>query len=211
MAQQQVVLVEVKGPPEVTDSPWTGAEIVAGLRRVHTESEMYWRAVYPDNAAFFGRIAPEVWAPVDQVRHLTKSCRAIAKGFEIPRALLALRFGVPLRRSRDHRALLDVYRQRLRRGVRQNPFAPRVLEPHEQTPEGRTRVMREHAETIDRLCRAVERYPEWSLDRLRARHPALGMITMRELALFALLHNVHHAQVAEERRLNPAVRTEDKR
>ena len=210
MAQPQVVFVGMQGPPDVTDSPWTGADIVAGLRRVHAESDMYWRVVYPDDAAFFRRIAPEVWAPVDQVRHLTKSCRAIAKGFEMPRAFLAVRFGVPLRKSRDYRTLLEVYEQRLSRGVRQNPFAPRVLEPHEQTPEGRTRVMREHTETIDRLCRALERYPEWSLDRLRARHPALGMITMRELAMFALLHNVHHVQVAEQRRVNPAVRTEDR-
>ena len=71
--------------------------------------------------------------------------------------------------------------------------------------------MREHAESIDRVCRAIAAYPEWSLDRLRARLPALGMITMRELAMFALLHNVHHVQVAEERRLNPAVRMEDRK
>jgi DinB superfamily len=211
MAQPQVVSAVMKGPPEVTDSPWTGADIVAGLRRVHAESDGYWRVAYPDDAAFFRRIAPEVWAPADQVRHLTKSCRAIAKGFEIPRPLVALRFGVPLRKSRDYRTMVDVYQQRLRRGIRQNPFAPRVLEPHEQTKEGRARTMREHAETIDRLCRAIERYPEWSLDRLRVRHPALGMITMRELGLFALLHNVHHVQIAEERRVNPAVRTEDRR
>ena len=210
MAQQQVVFVPVKGPPDVTDSPWSGAEIVAGLRRVHAESDAYWRVAYPDEAAFFRRIAPAVWAPVDQVRHLTKSCRAIAKGFEIPRALLAMRYGVPLRRSRDYRTFLAVYEERLRRGVKQNPFAPRVLEASEQTPEGRQRVMREHAESIDRVCRAIEGYPEWSLDRLRARHPALGMITMRELAMFALLHNVHHVQVAEQRRVNPAVRPEDR-
>ena len=210
MVQQQVVFVGVTGPPDVRDAPWTGAEIVAGLRRVHAESDSYWRMAYHDDAAFFRRIAPEVWAPVDQVRHLTKSCRAIAQGFEIPRPLLALRFGVPLRRSRDYRTFLAAYEERLRRGVRQNPFAPRVLEPHEQTPEGRSRVMREHAESINRLCRALERYPEWSLDRLRARHPALGRITMRELAMFALLHNVHHAQVAERRRVNPDARLDDR-
>jgi hypothetical protein len=200
----------VTSPPDVQGAPWTGGEIVAGLRRLHAESAAYWRATFPENAAFFHRIAPEVWAPVDQVRHLTKSCRAIAKGFETPRLVLALRFGVPMRRSRDYQALLGAYRERLRRGVRQNPFAPRVLEPHEQTPAGRERAMREHAESIERLCGAIERYPEWALDRLRARHPALGMITMRELAMFALLHNAHHVQVAEERRANPAVRSEDR-
>ena len=207
---QQVAFVAVQGPPEVKDAPWTGAEIVAELRRVHMESVAYWRASYPDTA-FFHRIAPEVWAPVDQVRHLTKSCRAIAKGFETPRALLAVRFGLPLRRSRQYGNVLDGYQQRLRRGVRQNPFAPRQLEPHEQNAEGRERVMREHAESIDRLCRAIEGYPEWSLDRFRARHPALGMITMRELAMFALLHNVHHVHVAEQRRVDPAVRLQDRR
>jgi hypothetical protein len=211
MAQEQAVFAPAHRPPEVTDAPWTGAEIVAGLRRVHTESDVYWRAAYPDDIAFFRRIAPAVWAPVDQVRHLTKSCRAIAKGFEIPRPLLALRYGLPMRRSRDYRTFLASYEERLRRGVRQNPFAPRVLEAHEQTPEVRERIMREHAESIDRVCRAIAAYPEWSLDRLRARHPALGMITMRELAMFALLHNVHHVQVAEERRVNPAVRMEDRK
>ena len=206
---QQVVFVAVKGPPEVKDAPWTGAEIVAELRRVHMESDAYWRASY-DDTAFFQRIAPEVWAPVDQVRHLTKSCRAIAKGFELPRAVLAVRFGLPLRRSREYGSVLSGYEERLRRGVRQNPFAPRQLEPHEQNAEGRERVMREHAESIDRLCRAIEAYPEWSLDRFRARHPALGMITMRELAMFAVLHNVHHVHVAEERRRNPVVRKQDR-
>lgn len=197
---QKVVFVGVTGLPDVRGSPWSGAEIVADLRRVHGESVMYWLALYREDA-FFHRNAPEVWAPVDQVRHLTKSLRAIAKGFEIPRLLLALRFGVAVRRSRDYHAFRQVYEDRLRRGVRRNPFAPRALEPNEQTPQGRELVMTQHAEAVDRLCRAVDRYPEWSLDRLRARHPALGMITMRELAMFALLHNVHHVHVAERRRL----------
>jgi len=211
MPQQQHVSAAVQPTPKVTDAPWKGADIVAGLRRVHAESEIYWPTAFPDDSAFFHRIAPEVWAPVDQVRHLTKSCRAIAKGFEIPRGLLAVRYGIPLRRSRDYATFLALYEERLRRGVRQNPFAPRILDAHEQTPDGRARVMREHAESIVRLCDAIERYPEWSLDRLRAKHPALGMITMRELAMFALLHNVHHVQVAEDRRVNPVVRMTDRK
>ena len=203
LPEQKVVFVGMTGPPEVNDSPWTGAEIIAGLRRVHDESALYWGVVYSDDDQFFHRPAPDVWAPVDQVRHLTKSLRAIAKGFEMPRLLLVLRFGVAFRPSRDYRSLLHGYEERLRRGVRRNPFAPRALEAHEQTQDGRSRVMQQHAESVDRLCRGLARYPEWSLDRLRARHPALGMLTMRELGMFALLHNVHHAHVAERRRRTP--------
>lgn len=197
---QKVVFVGVTGLPEVNDSPWRAGEIVQALRRVHGESVMYWLAVYRDDA-FFHRTAPDIWAAVDHVRHLTKSLRAIARGFEMPRLLLALRFGVAYRRSRDYLGLRRFYEERVRRPIRNNPFAPRALEPHERTPEGRERVMHQHDEAVQRLCRALEKYPEWSLDRLRARHPALGMITMRELALFALMHNVHHVHVAERRRM----------
>ncbi len=204
MPEHRVVFVGSTGPPEIplTESPWTGAQIVAALRRVHAESVSYWQVLYSD-AAFFHRIAPDIWAPADQVRHLTKSVRAIAVGFETPRLLLALRFGVALRPSREYHASKKAYEDRLQRGVRANKFAPRALEQHEQTGPGRGRIMQQHAEAVSRLCRALERYPEWSLDRLRARHPALGIITMRELAMFALIHNVHHTQVAERRRRNP--------
>ena len=195
-AGERVLFVGVTGLPEVGNSPW----IVAGLRRVHGESVMYWLAKYPD-AEFFRRASRDVWAPVDQVRHLTKSLRAIAKVFEMPRLLLALRFGIARRRSREYHAFRGEYEERLRRGIGRNPFAPRALDPSEQTDDGRERVMLQHQEAVDRTCRAIEGYPEWSLDRLRARHPALGMITMRELAMFALIHNVHHVHVAERRRL----------
>lgn len=198
---QKVVFVGSSGPPDVNepDSPWTGAEIVAGLRRVHDESVRYWMVAYRD-AEFFRRSAPDVWAAVDQVRHLTKSLRAINRGFEMPRLLLALRFGVAMRPSRDYHAMRRAYEERLPRVPRRNPFAPRALDAHEQTPEGRARVMQQHAVEVERLCRAIGRYPEWSLDRLRARHPLLKLITMRELAMFALMHNVHHVRIAERRR-----------
>ena len=197
---QNVAVLGTTDLPSVDTSPWKRAEIAAELRRVHAESVSYWSATYGDDA-FFHRDAPDVWAPVDQVRHLTKSMRAIATGFEMPRIFLVLRFGVAFRTSLDHRALRQRYEQRLGRGIRRNPFAPRPLDAAEQTPDGRARVMQQHAEVVERLSSAVQRYPEWSLDRQRVRHPLLGMITMRELALFALLHNVHHVHVAERRRL----------
>ena len=50
-------------------------ELAAEARRIHAESVTYWAAYAAD--AFWRRPSPEVWAPVDQVRHLTKSIRAV--------------------------------------------------------------------------------------------------------------------------------------
>ena len=186
--------------PAVNGSPRSGGEIVAELRRVHTESVAYWSGY--STPEFFARSSPEVWAPADQVRHLTKSMRAINVGFELPRLLLLLRFGIARRASRSYGQFRADYAEALRRGASAGPFAPRALDAEQCTETGRRRVMAEHAAEMERFCRALATWSEASLDRLRLPHPLLGTLTAREMAMFALVHNVHHVQVAERRRVS---------
>ena len=180
-----------------------GSEIVSELRRVHAESVEYWHGY--STAEFFQRPSADVWAPVDQVRHLTKSMRAMRRGFEMPKVLLFLRFGIALRPSRELAEIRDAYGAKLRPFPR-NPFAARELDVADRTEAGRTREMQAHATTVDELCRAVARWSEASLDRFVLPHPLLGRITAREMATFAVIHNVHHVRVAEQRRREQALR-----
>jgi hypothetical protein len=60
--------------------------------------------------------------------------------------------------------------------------------------------MADHAAAIEALCAAVERWPERALDRYRLPHPLMGKLTVREMLLFTLVHNIHHVRVAERRR-----------
>lgn len=62
------------------------------------------------------------------------------------------------------------------------------------------RLMAAHAEAVDRFAAAIGDWPERALDRYRLPHPLLGKLTVREMAQFTLLHNVHHVAVAERRR-----------
>ena len=186
--------------PVVNGSPRSGAEIIAELRRVHGESVAYWSA-YP-TPQFFARSSPEVWAPADQVRHLTKSMRAINVGFALPRLLLLLRFGIARRASRSYAQFRADYDDALRRGGSAGPFAPRALDAEQYTDTGRERIVTEHESEVERLCRALAKWSEASLDRLRLPHPLLGKLTAREMAMFALVHNVHHVHVAERRRVS---------
>jgi hypothetical protein len=174
-----------------------GTEIVSELRRVHAESVEYWRGF--STPEFFKRPAVDVWAPVDQVRHLTKSMRAMRRGFDTPKVLLFFRFGIALRPSRPLEELRDAYGARLRPFPR-NPFAPRALDIADQNEAGRSREMQAHAAAVDDLCRAISRWGERSLDRFVLPHPLLGRITAREMGTFAVIHNVHHVRVAEQRR-----------
>jgi hypothetical protein len=92
------------------------------------------------------------------------------------------------------------YNAALAGGGKAGRFTPPAVEATEQTGAGRARIMAHHAAAIDAFARALERWSDRALDRYRLPHPLLGKLTVREMAYFTLLHNVHHVGVAERRR-----------
>ena len=185
--------------PTLLTVPEAPSALAAEARRIHTESVRYWSAYRLE--AFFTRPAPEVWAPADQVRHLTRAIRAVNRGLTLPRLALVLLFGWSRRRSRTFDALEADYKTALAAGGRAGRFAPPAAGATEQTTDGRARIMSHHASAVDTFAHALERWSGRSLDRYRLPHPLLGRLTVREMAYFTLLHNVHHVRVAERRRV----------
>lgn len=47
-------------------------------------------------------------------------------------------------------------------------------------------------ESLAALLRHLSRWGERALDRLRLPHPGIGMLTVREMAMFTVYHNTHH-------------------
>lgn len=184
-------------------SPHTGPEIAAALLAVHAESVEYWSTF--STAEFLAPIG-DAWAPAENVRHLTKSIRAVSTGLRLPRWLLLLRFGRPARPSRDYAGLREVYHARLAQGADAGRFAPGPR-PDSDDPEGeRRRIMAYHREAIEGIVRDIARWPEAALDRRQLPHPALGTLTVREMLLFTLLHDRHHVDVVKRRRAAMAAR-----
>ena len=57
-------------------------------------------------------------------------------------------------------------------------------------------------EASQNLTRSASGWGEWTLDRLRLPHPALGRLTVREMLFFTLYHNLHHVENVA-RRIKP--------
>lgn len=191
--------------PALAAEPTAPAALAAEAHRIHVESVRYWTAF--DTESFFRRPAPEVWAPADQVRHLTKAIRAVTRGLRVPRLFLLVRFGWHRSASRGLEQLRSDYQRALGAGARAREFAPRALATTEMDAAGRARVMAHHATAVTEFAHAVTRWPARALDRYQLPHPLLGKLSVREMVLFTLLHNVHHVNVAERRRRELAERT----
>ena len=187
--------------PALEAAPSASGALGAEARRIHVESVRYWSAYSLET--FFRRPAPEVWAPADQVRHLTRAVRAVNQGLALPRLALFVLFRWSWRPSRRFDVLVSDYKAALASGGRAGRFTPAAVEASEQTEAGRARIMAHHAAAIDTFARALEQWSDRALDRYRLPHPLLGKLTVREMAYFTLLHNVHHVRVAERRRAAP--------
>jgi hypothetical protein len=115
-----------------TGEPFSAAEIVAAMTRLHAESETYLAAI---PAAEFAAPQGEKWSPADHVRHLAKSTYPLVGALGLPKLLLGLRFG----RSRTgSRSLPDsrIYRRCGRPERRPGGSHPRRKRPPPTPPPG---------------------------------------------------------------------------
>ncbi len=176
--------------------PTSGAEIAAALRTLHRESVEYWRSF--DTATFLAPIG-EAWSPADNVRHLTKSIRAVTTGLKLPSIAVRLLYGGATAPSRDYATMRDTYRARLAKGADAGKYAPGPRPTPTDPDAERERVMRYHAAAVEEMCGRIGRWSERALDRCRLPHPLLGRITVREMLLFTRCHNQHHVENVKRR------------
>lgn len=172
------------------EAPRSKDEIGTALAVLSHELERYLEGF--SNEEFY---APqgEHWSPAEHVRHLTKSVRAVARGMRQPRLLLRLMFGLADDHSRGFSELLEVYRQKLADGATAGRFTP---SPNKR---GRDAIMEHWHIASKQLNLALASWSEEELGVYRLPHPLLGKLTVREMLLFTVFHNAHHAGRIRER------------
>ncbi len=177
--------------PITIQEPSGRDEIVRELRALQENSRAFW-SDFPTHEFFtpFG----EAWSPADNVRHLLKSNRPVARALGMPKALIAVRFGLSLGASASYEGLRKRYYERLAAGQKAGRFGPAPLEPAEMNEAKRASLMVDLDAVFRNLASAASRWQEWQLDRLRLPHPALGKLTVREMLFFTLFHNLHHIE-----------------
>ena len=184
------------------EGPRTTQTLVKALQRQHREIDAYFSSLEVEEF-----LAPqgEHWSPEGHLRHLVKCVRPMARALSLPKASLLLRFGPNLRRagfggaSRSFEEVRDRYRALLAQGADAGPFSPSERS-YEGTPkERREEVLGRWRKVSAALERAMARWGERALDRLRLPHPLLGKLTVREILLWTLYHNHHHVCRVRER------------
>ena len=183
--------------------PSTRDEIAAELERVHAATRSFWDAFHSDE--FFAPI-DDAWSPADNVRHLVRSVRPLAKAMRLPRLVPRLLFGKATAPSRDFATLVADYQALLAAGGKAGRFAPPALEPTVERATYRRELMHRYDQAIESLSGTLGGWSEPTLDSARLPHPLLGKLTAREMLFFTVYHLAHHARnVARRRALPPPI------
>ncbi len=180
-----------------TDSqPWTHDEIKAALRDAQRQVD----------AAFGGfelcelyRHKPGKWAPIDDLRHLSRSVSPLVRALDLPKIALRVLFGRSKKKSMTYDQVLQLYYRALDAGaVANGRFIP--SERREEGSEAyREAALRRWNNLGDALLQALDGWRDEQLDKLRLPHPVLGKITVREMLFFTHLHNLKHIDIARRR------------
>jgi len=137
----------------------------------------------------------ESWSASDYLKHLLLSVKPVAKAMGFPAEVLEKQFGRSEHASRSYVEVVQTYKKRLDEGIRAEDF-DKVVPVFYRFPEGttdeRAYLFQSWTEANQRLIDATQKWSEADLDSLQMPHPAIGMITLREMLFFTLFHNTLH-------------------
>jgi hypothetical protein len=179
--------------------PYSHGELVEAFAKVHREVEEFFASKNAE--ALFRRPEEDVWSPAENLLHLIRSVGPVASAMRYPKILLTLLF----RRGKASRRFAEIreaYHAQLAAGGK----APKAFEPvldvsGDATAAARERILEGWRRKSTSLVAAVEEWSEEQLDRYRLPHPLLGKLTVREMLLFTLYHDLHHVESVRRRSL----------
>ncbi|MDX1993056.1 MAG: DinB family protein [bacterium] len=180
------------------NAPYSKEDVIAHLREIQQGLRADIDAM-PN--AEFEREGETTWSPSGYVKHLILSLKPTAKGFNFPPEQLESTFGFAPAPSRTYQEVVVAYESLIEQGLRAE-LSDRLIPVAYRFPEGVTDEQAYLADTWDesndRLIAALDPWDEAALDRYQLPHPALGMLTLREMLFFTLHHNTRHWQDVQQ-------------
>lgn len=168
----------------------TKTEIITTLKDSNQRVTNWFTEIPAD--LFFQREG-EVWSASDNMDHLIKSHKPIAKAMKLPKLTLRAMFGKPEKPSMNYEELCQVYRNLLAKGA---VASGRYL-PNQQTPENaedkKAELLDQFSKASTELVSVAEQWAEGELNDYLLPHPLLGKLTIREMVYFTIYHNLRHA------------------
>ena len=135
----------------------------------------------------------EVWSASDNVDHLIKSHKPIAKALRLPKFTLQALFGKPEKPSRSYEEICKIYRDEIARGAQASGrYLPKPENP-ENIEEKKMQLLEQFSKASSDLVLVAEKWTESELERYLLPHPLIGKLTIREMLYFTIYHNLRHA------------------
>jgi len=169
----------------------TKAELIATLKEGHKRI-IHWFTEIPAED-FFTRHG-EVWSPSDNLDHLIKSHKPIAKALKLPKFTLQAMFSKPKKPSMTYEELCQVYRNELAKGAQASGrYLPNQVNPGENAEEKKKELLDQFLTASTELVSIAEKWEDADLDGYILPHPLIGKLTIREMLFFTIYHNLRHA------------------
>lgn len=171
--------------------PSSQPDILAALNKLSTEGTTFWSSIPPD---VFVDQPEQGWSPAQNVLHLIKSVKPVAKALKLPRFLLRMLFGKAKAPSRHYAALRSHYLERIQNYELKGKYAPEAVRVTETSALTQKKLVASLTKALESLSHAVEAWQEQALDQYQLPHPLIGKLTVREMLFFTLFHYEHHAE-----------------
>ena len=165
-------------------------ELLANLDVLLKEGPVFWQGMTPE--VFVAKV-DRTWSPAENVVHLIKCIRPVARALRMPRWLLRALFGKAMAPSRHWQPLREAYLHKLSTGTEAGSYGPRPKQ-YEDPHRARQQLLDKLSEVLSSLRSTLERWTEVDLDRYQLPHPALGKLTVREMICFTEFHYLHHVE-----------------
>lgn len=172
------------------NNTFTKAELISSFGKVHHEVASYFLSIPLES---FFKAPAEKWSPAENLLHLIKSVKPVAMALNKPRLLLRLLFGKPQTVSRRFERIKETYQRKLAEGGKApGRFVPAIGEIPSHPEPFRNNLVRKWNATGENLIAVLRNWQDENLDKYLLPHPLLGKLTIREMLLFTLYHDLHH-------------------
>ena len=169
----------------------TTTELFAGLRDANQRVTEWFTEILAEN--FFIRQG-EIWSAADNVDHLIRSHKPVAKALKLPKFTLQAMFGKPERGSKTYEEICEVYKAEIAKGAQASGrFLPEQQNPVEDAEEKKAELLEKWSKASTELISIAEKWNDSDLDGYLLPHPLIGKLTIREMLFFTTYHNLRHA------------------
>ena len=164
---------------------------ISSLQCASTESfDAFSELVTPLSENQFFAPFGKKWSPAQHQQHLILANRGVGSVLKRPKSFFE-QFGRAQQPSRTYQQQEDYWRRTYREPV----IAPAQVVPGDDLPE-RTTLLANWTMIRDKIeARLPENWTEKELDTYQIPHYKFGLMTMREMMHFIILHNYHHVRL----------------